>query len=522
MRVDRAHHRRVEQLAAGDRHAGLDDGDRGGDRVGGARERADGGRDRLGDRPQPQRQLGDDPERALGADEQVGEVVAGARLAGARAGADDAAVGQHHLEREHVLAHRPVAHRVGPRGAGRRHAAQRRVRPGVDREERALAADALLQRRARDAGLHGGVEVLDADAQDRVHQARVERDAALDGEHLALERGAGAERDDGHAVLVARAHDGGDLVGRARERDRVGRRRRERRLVAPVQVADRVRGGQAVAQQAPSAPIACCTFPLTAPSLPARTVRSGHAARLVGPTARRDALAGRVPAPARGPDLPARRRAARRRAPRGPAARLRGRRLDALAPVVLARPHRLPAGHLPDAVQRRLRRARARARRAAGRAAGRRAGAAGGDRRPLARRAPGPRARRAPARPRLARRRHGLGPDVAVRRRRARPRGHRGRPLGRAPPEPARLHDRGLRLRVQRRLPGAVPRRRAAHEHLLQGRRHGPLVVVRRAVRRQRRDHGLARRARLEPQGLHGDRRGAPQPETKPSPARRR
>jgi hypothetical protein len=50
------------------------------------------------------------------------------------------------------------------------------------------AADALLQCRARDAGLHGGVEVLDAHAQDRVHQARVQRDAALDGEDLALDR----------------------------------------------------------------------------------------------------------------------------------------------------------------------------------------------------------------------------------------------------------------------------------------------------------------------------------------------
>ena len=76
VRVDRAHHRGVQQLAARDRHARLDDGDRGADRVLGGREGADGGGDRLGDRPQPQRELGDDPERPLRADEQVGEVVA--------------------------------------------------------------------------------------------------------------------------------------------------------------------------------------------------------------------------------------------------------------------------------------------------------------------------------------------------------------------------------------------------------------------------------------------------------------
>ena len=249
MGVDGRHHRRVEQLAAGDRDAGLDDADGGRDGVGGRGEGADRGRDRLRDRPQAQRELGDDPERPLGADEQAREVVAGARLARPRAGADHAPVGQHHLEREHVVAHRPVADGVGPRSARGRHPAQRRVGAGVDREERALTADALLERGARDAGLERDVEVLDAHAQDRVHQARVDRNAALDREDVALERGAGAERDDRHAVVRARAHDRGDLLGRARERHRVGRRRRERRLVAPVQVAHRLRGRQAIAQQ---------------------------------------------------------------------------------------------------------------------------------------------------------------------------------------------------------------------------------------------------------------------------------
>ena len=228
------------------------------------RERADGGRDRLRDRPQPQRELGDDPERALRADEQAREVVAGARLARPRAGTDHAPVGQHDLEREHVLAHRPVADGVGPGGAGGRHAAERRVGARVDAEERALAADPLLERRAGDAGLDGDVEVLDAHAQDRVHQARVDRDAALDREHVALERGAGAERHDRHVVLGASAHDRGDLLGRARERDRVRRRRRERRTRRAR--AGRARsptstGGRPAARSAPRSPPARLTEP---------------------------------------------------------------------------------------------------------------------------------------------------------------------------------------------------------------------------------------------------------------------
>ena len=265
MRVDRAHHRGVEQLAAGDRDARLDDRDRRAHGVLGGREGAHGGGDRFGDRPQPQRQLGDDPERPLRADEQVGEVVAGARLSRARAGADDAPVRQHHLEREDVLAHRAVADRVGPRGAGGRHAAERRVRSRVDREERAVAAHALLQRRARDAGLHGGVEVLDAHAQDRVHQAGVQRDAALYGEDLALDRGAGAERDDGHAVLGARGTTAATSSverGNATASGRAGGNTDSSRPWRSRTESDVDRRSPS---SAPSAPIASSSFPFTAP-----------------------------------------------------------------------------------------------------------------------------------------------------------------------------------------------------------------------------------------------------------------
>ena len=79
LRVDVAglHLQLVEKLDPGDRDAALDGEDH---RVAGrldARERADAAGDRLRDAVQPERQLGDDAERALRADQQPGQVVAG-------------------------------------------------------------------------------------------------------------------------------------------------------------------------------------------------------------------------------------------------------------------------------------------------------------------------------------------------------------------------------------------------------------------------------------------------------------
>ncbi len=115
-----------------------------------------------------QRDLADQAERALRADEQAGEVVARGGLARARAGADDLAVGGDHGEREDVLAHRAVADRGRPGRAGGDHPADRRVRAGVDREEHALGPQLARRAAARHARLHGHVHVLDRQPQDPV------------------------------------------------------------------------------------------------------------------------------------------------------------------------------------------------------------------------------------------------------------------------------------------------------------------------------------------------------------------
>ena len=90
VQVDRADRRGVEQLAARDRHAELDRLDHRLDRVA---HRSGTGRSPPRSLPAagaPHGHLGDDPERALRADEQPREVVARGRLPRARAGADHA------------------------------------------------------------------------------------------------------------------------------------------------------------------------------------------------------------------------------------------------------------------------------------------------------------------------------------------------------------------------------------------------------------------------------------------------
>ena len=131
----------VQQLDACDGNAGLHDRDHRLHRVAERVELAGGGGGRLRNAVQPKLDLGDHAERALRADEQVGEVVAGRRFAHAPAGADHAAVGESHRQAEHLLADGAVAHRVGAAGAGRAHAADGAVGgAGIDREEQALVA----------------------------------------------------------------------------------------------------------------------------------------------------------------------------------------------------------------------------------------------------------------------------------------------------------------------------------------------------------------------------------------------
>src|ERR1700722_13350201 len=87
--VEGAHRERVDELDASDRQARLDGLDRRLASRTDAWERAMPGRDRLGNAGEPQRDLDDDPKRPLGADEEMGQVVAGGGLLRPRSGAQE-------------------------------------------------------------------------------------------------------------------------------------------------------------------------------------------------------------------------------------------------------------------------------------------------------------------------------------------------------------------------------------------------------------------------------------------------
>ena len=205
---------------------------------------------RLGDAVQAQLDFGDDAERALRADEQPRQVIAGGRFAHPPAGADHPPVGQRHRQAEHVLADGAVAHRVGAAGARRAHAADRGVRRR-DRPERTAPgrADAAFSVRcvtpaSMRQSMFGRVHL-----QDARHARQVEADAAAHRRDMPLQRGAGAVRHHRHAMRVAQAEQARGLLGGLDEGDGVGQHRRLGVLAVAVVLAQGGIGGQALAQE---------------------------------------------------------------------------------------------------------------------------------------------------------------------------------------------------------------------------------------------------------------------------------
>jgi hypothetical protein len=247
--VHRVHLHFVEQLDPRHRNTELNRGDDGLHGALDGVERADRGGYGFRQRMETQGDLGQHAERPFGSDEEAREIVAGGRLARAGAGVDHLAVGQHHGEPEDVLAHRAVADGRRARCARGRHAAERRIRSRVDRKREPRVSQRLLQLQPRHARFDGRVEILDAHAQDPVHAAEVDRDAAAHGVNMALEGGAGAEGHDGDAMARTDSQDRGDFVGRRRKADDVGRCGDVVGLAAAVVVADAHRVSGARSEQ---------------------------------------------------------------------------------------------------------------------------------------------------------------------------------------------------------------------------------------------------------------------------------
>ena len=153
--VDRGDGRPVEQLERHHVDACRDDAR---DRVAGAVEGREEGQHRRPRRrgdAETERRLGDDPERPLRPDEQVGQRVAGDVLDVLAAGPDDSPIGQDDLQPEHRVARLAVLDATQPAGVRAEVAADRAdlVARGIRGVEQPLRGNALLELGVEDPGL---------------------------------------------------------------------------------------------------------------------------------------------------------------------------------------------------------------------------------------------------------------------------------------------------------------------------------------------------------------------------------
>ena len=156
-----------------------------------ARERREHRRGVRGPRIEPHDRLGHERERALGADDELREVVAGGRLHELAAGADDLAGSEHRFETEHLMARHAVLHRAHAARVGRDVAAE--ARRALAREHRiheTVRPRRLVELVERHARLHHGDVVLEIDLDDLVHAFERHDDAAVGRDARAREPGA--------------------------------------------------------------------------------------------------------------------------------------------------------------------------------------------------------------------------------------------------------------------------------------------------------------------------------------------
>ena len=173
------------------------------------REERDERRARRRRGPKPERRLGDERERPLRADEQVGEPVARDVLDVLAAGPHDGPVREHDLQAEdrsrasapYFTQHSPPAFvpRLPPivHDLVARRVRRRRTAPPP--RPRALSSALMTPGWVDDA------QVRAVDLEDPVHPRERDRQRALDAGRATAEARAGAARDDRHAVRGARA-----------------------------------------------------------------------------------------------------------------------------------------------------------------------------------------------------------------------------------------------------------------------------------------------------------------------------
>jgi ABC-type glutathione transport system ATPase component len=177
--------------------------------------------DRLA-RMQLQDCLGDDPERAFAADEQVLQIEARGVLAQCAQAIPDPPVRQHDLEPEHLVARRAEAQHVDAAAIGRDRAADhRRAACAPIHGETAIDLFCGVVQRLQDrAGFRGDRVACGIDREDPVHPGERQDDAGpLAARHgAAAKSGVASLRHDRDAVPGADLDEAGDLLGRSRAR----------------------------------------------------------------------------------------------------------------------------------------------------------------------------------------------------------------------------------------------------------------------------------------------------------------
>ena len=183
---------------------------------------------------QPQHDPGDDAERALGAHEQVFQVIAGVVLDHLVQAREHRAVGQHGLQAEYRIAGHAVADRPVAAGVGRHVAADRAGAAGaeVEREEQSLGFGRLLDALQRGAGLNRHRPAHRVDLLDVRHSLQGDGDFEITGDAAAHETGQPALRHHRLARAVAGRESRRELLRGAWPKHRPGRAWNGARAVA--------------------------------------------------------------------------------------------------------------------------------------------------------------------------------------------------------------------------------------------------------------------------------------------------
>ena len=177
-------------------------------------EDAQQGSIRFGVAGQPHPILGNHAKGAFRADDHPGQVVAGIVL-DRPAGADDAGVGQDDLDGQHMVDRDAVLEGVWPAAVGGDVAAYRAgaLAGRVRGEVVAVRLQVVCQPQVDHARFDDGVAVAVIDLDDALHAGQGNDHAAADRQTAARQAGAGAARQERHAVGVAGLDDLNDLVG---------------------------------------------------------------------------------------------------------------------------------------------------------------------------------------------------------------------------------------------------------------------------------------------------------------------